>query len=144
MEWWAIGGVLGTWLTLRGWLRSKRSGRDARNFPHFSPSSPRTEVRPTLPALDPDKVGHTSRCHWCRATVPVLLSETRLESQPWRLVWRCRVCGNVSRARVHDDALEFLLGQDRAGGMPLSTREVERFVGASEDEWDAALREEIL
>jgi hypothetical protein len=76
--------------------------------------------------------------------VPVLLAETRLEAHPWRLVWRCQVCGNVARVRVTDEALPVLLALDRAGGMPLSTREVERFVGASQGEWEAALREEVL
>ena len=97
-----------------------------------------------MPALDPDRTAHDSRCQWCRAKVPVLLAETRLESRPWRLVWRCRVCGNVARTRVHDDALPVLLALDRAGGMPLSTREVERFAKASDAEWDAALTDEVL
>jgi hypothetical protein len=45
---------------------------------------------------------------------------------------------------VTDEALPVLLALDRAGGMPLSAREVDRFVGASQAEWDAALRDEVL
>jgi hypothetical protein len=45
---------------------------------------------------------------------------------------------------VHDDALPVLLALDRAGGMPLSVREVERFVQASTGELEAAVLDELL
>jgi RNase P subunit RPR2 len=97
-----------------------------------------------LPELDPAKTAHDSRCQWCRANVPVLLADSRLEAHPWRLTWRCRLCGKVARAKVHDDALPVLLALDRAGGMPLSVREVERFVQASTGELEAAVLDELL
>ena len=144
MEVWAVCVVIGTWLTLHGWRRWRRSVHDERNFPPYSRFSRPTGVRQTLPELDPDRTAHDSRCQWCKANVPVLLSDTRLESDPWRLTWRCRICGKVARAKVHEDALPVLLSMDRAGGMPLSTREVERFVRASDDEFEAAVWDELL
>jgi len=144
MEPWAVCVSLGIWLTVRVWRRWRRSVLDAHSFPLSSRSSRRIEVRQTLHELDPDRTAHDSRCQWCRANVPVLLANSRLEADPWRLTWRCRICGKVARARVHDDALPVLLAMDRAGGMPLSTREVERFVRASDEEFEAAVWDELL
>jgi hypothetical protein len=144
MDWWATSLVIGTWLTVRGWRRWRQSVHDGHSFPHSNRYSLPIGVRQTLPELDPDRTAHDSRCQWCRANVPVLLADTRLESDPWRLTWRCRLCGKVARAKVHEDALPVLLAMDRAGGMPLSTREVERFVRASDDEFEAAVWDELL
>ena len=144
MGWLEIGGALGIFATLIGLLRWRRSVRAGRNFPPSSPYSQHTEARPTLPALDPDRAAHQSPCRKCGARLMVLLAESRLESRPWRLIWRCRACGGMSRVRVHADALEVLLALDRAGGMPLSVRELERFAGASHVEWETALRDEVL
>jgi len=97
-----------------------------------------------LPALDPDRTMHDSLCRVCRARVPVPLKVTRLESRPWRLTWRCQVCGNQAAVKVAAEALPVLLMMDRAGGMPLSRREADRFAQVRQDEFDAAVREELL
>jgi len=144
MGWLATLGVIVTLLMLLVWRRWRQSVLDARNFPPSSHSLQPTGLKQTLPVLDPDRVAHQSRCAWCRSEVPVMLNQTRLEGGPWRLVWRCRVCGNVARARVTDEALPSLLALDRAGGMPLSTREVEQFCAADPAEFDDAVRDEIL
>jgi hypothetical protein len=75
--------------------------------------------------------------------VPVPLSISRLEARPWRLTWRCEVCGMQARVRVTDEALPLMLALDRVGGMPLSRREVDKFASLDEDEFERALREEL-
>jgi hypothetical protein len=97
-----------------------------------------------LPELDPDRTLHDSLCRVCRARVPVPLADTRLEARPWRLTWQCPMCGNDASVKVSSEALPVLLKMDRAGGMPLSKREVDRFARVRQDEFEVALREEIL
>ena len=72
------------------------------------------------------------------------LSISRLENNPWRLVWKCEVCGMPAKVRVSAEALPWMLGFDRAGGMPLSKREVDRIAALDDEQFDAAVREELL
>lgn len=97
-----------------------------------------------MPGLDPDNTMHQSTCHWCRTRLYIPLRRSRLEERPWRLTWRCDVCGNPSRVLVAEDALGMLLAQDRAGGMAISRREVAEFADLSVDELSDAAADEIL
>lgn len=144
MEWWVIAGVLVTSLMLGVLRRWRRSGRGARNYQPSNPYSRRTVARPTLPALDPDRTAHDGTCRRCRVSAPVLLAHCRLEWRPWRLEWQCQVCGADGVTRVAADALPLLLALDRAGGMPLSQREVARFGRAGAAEVEQALIDEVL
>jgi hypothetical protein len=144
MPWWEICVTLVIWRMAYVSRRSKQYEADAHSSPPSSPSLPHTSLRPTLPALDPDRTMHDSLCRVCRARVPVPLKVTRLESRPWRLTWRCQVCGNQAAVKVAAEALPVLLNMDRAGGMPLSRREADRFAQVRQDEFDAAVREELL
>jgi hypothetical protein len=49
-----------------------------------------------------------------------------------------------ARVRVSDEALPLMLALDRAGGMPVSRREADRFGSLDEVEFDRAVREELL
>jgi len=97
-----------------------------------------------LPELDPDRTLHESPCSRCRAVIPVPLGESRLESGPWRLTWRCVACDRMSRVKVNEALLPMMLRLDRVGGMPVSKREVDRFASVNEVELDRAVREELL
>lgn len=97
-----------------------------------------------MPALDPDRVAHDGPCNRCGARSPVLLAQCRLERRPWRLVWRCASCNSLARVRVNAEALPILLSMDRAGGMPLSLREVARMVEVDLDALNDALGDEVL
>jgi len=87
---------------------------------------------------------HDSVCQWCRSQIPVPLSISRLEARPWRLTWRCEVCGMQAKVKVTLEALPLMLALDRVGGMPVSRREADRIASLDEVEFDRALREEIL
>lgn len=97
-----------------------------------------------MPALDPDKVAHDGPCNRCGARTAVLLAHCRLERRPWRLVWRCASCNSLARVRVNAEALPLLLGMDRAGGMPLSLREVAVMAAVDLDALNEALADEVL
>ena len=144
MDWSATLLVLVIWLTVRVWRRWRRSARDEHSYPPSSPSSLLTSRKPTLPELDPDRTAHDSKCSRCGVQVPVMLKESRLESGPWRLTWQCPVCRRVSRVKVDMSVVPLLMQLDRAGGMPVSVREVEWFGKVAGDDFDAAVREELL
>jgi len=74
----------------------------------------------------------------------VPLSISRLEANPWRLTWKCQVCGMQAKVRVSAEALPLMLALDRAGGMPVSLREAERIAELDSDEFDRAVRDELL
>jgi hypothetical protein len=54
------------------------------------------------------------------------------------------MCGNDASVKVSSEALPVLLKMDRAGGMPLSKREADRFKATRQHEFEAAVREELL
>lgn len=143
MESWVIFVMLATLLMVRGWLRSKRSGRAGRSSRHYSRYSLPTEARPTLQELDPERTLHQSRCRWCKAHLFVPLRDTRLEANPWRVTWRCEQCGRRTRALITPQLVPVLLQQDRAFGMAISRREVEDWELADLDELSVAVEEEL-
>jgi len=144
MAWWEICVTLVILRMVYVKHRWRRSEADERSSQQSSRSLQRISLRPTLPELDPDRTAHDSPCRVCRARVPVPLAITRLESRPWRLTWECPMCGNDASVKVSAEALPVLLKMDRAGGMPLSKREVDRFARLRAGEFEVALREEIL
>ena len=72
------------------------------------------------------------------------MTRTRLERRPWRLVWRCQVCGSQQRVPCPPEAIAVFVEWDRAGGTSLSMREVADMVYADLDEFERALRDEVL
>ena len=144
MGWLEISATIVIWLTVKGWLRWRRSALDARSSRQSSRSSQPTSQRRILRELDPDRTMHDSVCQWCRSQIPVPLSISRLEARPWRLTWRCEVCGMQAKVKVTLEALPLMLALDRVGGMPVSRREADRIASLDEVEFDRALREEIL
>jgi hypothetical protein len=93
---------------------------------------------------DPEQVLHDAPCLECGARIPVQLSRTRLEKRPWRLAWTCIACERLTTFPAPDDLIPAMLELQRAGGVAISEREVREFVGAGSDEFEAALREELL
>jgi len=144
MGWWEISVTIVILLMLVVRQRWKQSVLGARSSRQSSRSSQPTSQRQTLRELDPARTMHDSVCGWCRSQVPVPLSISRLEARPWRLTWVCQVCGMQARVRVSDEALPLMLALDRAGGMPVSRREADRFGSLDEVEFDRAVREELL
>jgi len=134
-----------TLLTVFALLRSKPSERDARNSRPSSHSSPPTDPKLNLLAdADPERIGHQSVCENCGLDSLVLMRHTRLERRPWRLVWRCRVCGAQSRAKCPPDLVPIVMSWDRAYGTSLSMREVAEFVSVDLDELAEAVEDELL
>lgn len=72
------------------------------------------------------------------------LAASRLEARPWRLVWRCWVCGESSTVRVSPEARSWLAGLLRPGGMLVSAFEADELEAASTDEVSAAFVAELL
>lgn len=144
MPWLEISVVVGIWLTVKGWLRSRRSGRAVPNSQRFNQSSRLTEAKRTLLAdADPEQVAHNGMCENCGVQSIVPFRSTRLERRPWRLVWICQVCGRQSRAKVPPELVDLFVGWDRAGGMSLSMREVADFVNVDLDELERAVKDEL-
>ena len=134
-----------TLLTVFARLRLKRSAPDAPNSPPSSHSSPPTDPKLNLLAdADPNRIGHDSACEHCETEAIVPMSETRLERRPWRLVWRCRVCGQQSRVRCPPQLISTVMAWDRAYGTVLSLREVVEFVKTDLDGLAQAVEDELL
>lgn len=144
MESWVIYVALATWLTARGWLRSRLFGRAGRSSRRFNRYSQPTAARSILPELDPDRTLHQATCRWCDAREYVPLRVCRLEARPWRLTWQCASCNRRTRVRVAPEVLPMLLQQDRAFGMAISRREVEDFADAGLVELEQAILDELL
>jgi RNase P subunit RPR2 len=97
-----------------------------------------------LPELDPVKTMHDSTCQSCKARVPVPLNKSRLERKPWRLTWRCDVCGNISRVKVPEEIIPDLLKLDRAGGLVVSQREADYWSALDTELFSRMAAEELL
>ena len=145
MRWWESFVATVTLLTVFGLLRWKPSAPAAPSSPPSSHSSPPTDPRRTLLAdADPRKVGHDSICEVCRSEVIVSMAETRVERRPWRLVWRCSVCGSQSRARCPDELVPTFTSWDRAYGTSISMRELVEFMKTDLSELEKAVKGELL
>ena len=137
--------VLGIWLTVRRWLRWRRSVHGAPNSPHYRRSSQHIAQRSSLLAnADPERIAHNGVCRSCGSDVPVPMTRTRLERRPWRLVWRCEVCGSQQKVACPPEALGAFIAWDRAGGTSLSMREVADMAQTDLAEFERAMQEEIL
>jgi hypothetical protein len=144
MRWWEIIGVVVIWLTVKGWLRWRRSVLAAHNSRQSSPSSPLTVQKSSwLAEADPSRIAHDGTCENCGVQATVPMQRTRLERRPWRIVWWCAVCGRQSRARVAPELVPVLVAWDRAGGMSLSMREVAEMVQVDLDELNRAVEDEL-
>lgn len=146
MGWWESFAVTVTLLTVFALLRSKRSEHDAPSYPRYSHSSRRTEARPTLfepDRLETDRTFHVSWCSSCNEKASIPLCNTALERRPWRVVWRCPNCNEMTAASVPPQMLDDFLDLDRAYGMRLSVRETKAFDMATLDELNRALVEEL-
>jgi hypothetical protein len=94
--------------------------------------------------LEPDQVLHDAPCLNCGARLPVLLSRTRLEKRPWRLVWACLACERTAEFPAPPDLIRPMLDLQRAGGVAISAREAKAFAAVSADEFERAVRDELL
>ena len=145
MPWLEISVVVAIWLTVKGWLRSKRSGRAAPNSRRFSRSSQPTVRNPnSLADADPERIAHNGACEHCGVQAIVPLSRTRLERRPWRLVWWCSVCGQQARAICPPELVPMFLEWNRAGGLALSMREVAEMGKVSLEDIERAIEDELL
>lgn len=145
MRLWESFVVTVTLLTVFALLRWKPSAPDARNSRPSSRSSPHTDPRRTLLAeADPRRVGHDSVCEVCKSEVVVPMAQTRVERRPWRLVWRCSVCGAQSRARCPEELVPTFIAWDRAYGTSISMRELVEFMKTDLDGLSQAFEDELL
>ena len=137
--------VLGIWLTVKRWLRWKRSDLDAPSSPLYRPLSERTGQRRNLLAeSDPERIAHNGVCRHCGCDIPVAMTRTRLERRPWRLVWRCQLCGSQQKVACPPEVIQTFIEWDRAGGTSLSMREVAEMVQTDLAEFERAVQDEIL
>ena len=144
MHWSEIFVVVVIWLTVKSWLRSKRSGRAALNSPQSSRFSQPTVRKPnSLADLHPSKIQHDGKCQNCGVQTAVPLQRTRLERRPWRIVWWCAVCGQQAKAHCPDELVPMFAQWDQAGGMSLSMREVADMVHVDLDEFNRAIADEL-
>ena len=97
-----------------------------------------------MSALDPDRTFHDAPCLGCRSREPVPLAKTRLERRPWRLVWTCVSCGDEAHFPAPPDLVRRMRQLERAGGAAISVREARQFAAATADEFETALRTELL
>ncbi|HEY7823989.1 MAG TPA: hypothetical protein VIG24_14205 [Acidimicrobiia bacterium] len=104
---------------------------------------PNAQKRTWLDDADPARVAHESKCEACGVVMPVLMSQSRLERRPWRLVWWCRVCGRQSRALCPPELVPTLMEWDRAFGTSLSLREVAEWVSVDLDGLAQAVEDEL-
>ena len=139
--------IVVTLLMVSGRLRSRRSGRGAHNSQRYSRSSPHIRKRPLLRGphrLDAERTGHLSACARCGVETVVPMVACRLERGPWRLVWWCEECDRLSVTLVAKDFVPMLLDMEVAGGLLLSSRELELWSDADEDDVSEAFEAELL
>lgn len=88
--------------------------------------------------------GHQSPCSRCGVTALVPISETRLETRPWRFIWICSECEQTSTRAVPRVLVGSLVEMfDRAGGSIVSRREVREFERLEMDLFEEFVIEEI-
>ena len=85
-----------------------------------------------------------STCEVCLSEVMMPIAHARLERRPWRLVWRCSVCGAQSRVRCPDELVSTFIAWDRAYGTSVSMRELVEFIKTDLDELEKAVQDELL
>ena len=145
MPWWESFVVTVTLLTVFARLRWKPSAHDEPNSPPSSHSSPPTDQKLNLLAdADPSRIGHQSVCETCEYEDIIPMRVTRLERRPWRLVWRCQVCGNQSRAKCPPQLVPVFIEWDKAFGTTISLREVVEFTKSDLGEFEQAVEDELL
>ena len=93
--------------------------------------------------LETDRTFHVSYCSSCNQKAAIPLSDTSLERRPWRVVWRCPACEEMTAAAVPPQLVDDFLALDRAGGMRISVREAKEFDMATVDELNRAFTEEL-
>lgn len=94
--------------------------------------------------LDPERTLHDAPCLSCGARLTVPLSKTRLEKRPWRLVWQCEGCDGTAEFPAPPDLIGPMRRLERVGGIAISVREARAFAQASDEEFDEAVRTELL
>lgn len=88
---------------------------------------------------------HESLCSRCGAEFVVPIARTRLERRPWRLVWRCRLCKELSQRRLtRNDAAVVAEWFDTAHGSQISEREVAALQLLDADAFDALARQTLF
>lgn len=93
---------------------------------------------------EPDSF-HRSACNRCGVDGLVTFRDTQIEHRPWRLVWRCEVCGETAvRALPRKLAPTLVLMMEFPGGSRVSRREVSVAERMDLELFDELLRNEIL